>query len=240
MSPLFKYALLTITTITFIICSIWVMRQPSWVSITSTLFALTALLTVINDVVILELLGAFSRYVHDHEGRTFTNALRTRHKSRPISITNFQTSTETETDKHHVISVYLIRDSANSGLVKGVVHQAPGGDPYDIFTVEGTEPIVKVLDLDGDGEPELFVETVLGAHTHQVNIFRLSSLNRFFEVPGSPLISDWGPVKLTKADNSAFHLITILKGSGPAGINAQPYSYRLRSTGLEGTLTYTS
>jgi len=136
-------------------------------------------------------------------------------------------------EQKHEIASFHISDTLGSRLVKAIVHRAPSADPYDVVTVEGAKPSIKIVDLDLDGRPELFVDTVVGAHCHQANIFCLNHLNRFQEAQGSPLFADWGPVQLAQADGSSKYRITILRGAGAAGRNAEPLTYMLTDGRLE-------
>ena len=220
-----------VTGLTLGMCIFWVLIEPGWASATTLLFSLVAFLTVVSDPEISEKLGQLRRSALNRAGRRLSSTIKTRHQRQPNEIVSFFLPGESKLK--HEIGVYLLKDSHDSGLIKALVHRAPLADPYDIMTVEGAQPRFQVLDLDHDGRPELFVETCVGAHTHQVNVFRLNRLNRFHEVQGSPLFADWGPVTLEQADHSSIYQITILKGSGAAGSNAKPLTYLLSERGLE-------
>ncbi len=91
------------------------------------------------------------------------------------------------------------------------------------MTVEGASPSFQLLAL--GTRTGLFVDTVLGAHTHQVRVFGLEGHNRFEELIGSPLHASWGPVGLEKVPDSDNYKVTLLVGAGAAGANAKPEVY---------------
>lgn len=118
-------------------------------------------------------------------------------------------------------------------MIKVIVHRAPKADPYDVLTVEGAVGEIAATDLDNDGRPELFVDTVIGAHTHQVSVYTLNTYNRFQEVHGSPLYADWGPVRIDPDTVSGAYRISLLRGRGAAGKDAKPVIYILKDKTLE-------
>jgi hypothetical protein len=230
-SPLAKQILLAVTGVALVACVAWALLEPGWSSATATLSALVAMLGVLGDSELTSRLGRITLWKDRRASRRLRRKLKKRHQRQPDQVLTFAVPGAPE--EEHEVALYLLEDMSGSGLIKAIVHHAPSADPYDVITLEGAKPDVKVLDLDADGRPELLVDTVVGAHTHQVNVFCLNSLNRFQEAERSPLFADWGPVELARADRSPEYQITVLRGSGAAGSDAKPATYRLSDGTLE-------
>ena len=231
LSPFVKETLLAITGTALLVCLVWALVEPGWSSATAALSSLAAVLAVLSDPAISRHLERIGSWKQSREGRLLSKRIKKRHQRKPDQVLSF--ALPESPDRKHEVASYLIGDTHGSGLIKAIVHRAPSADPYDIATVEGAKPCMKVVDIDSDGRPELVLDTVVGAHTHQVSVFTLNGLDRFEEVQGSPLFADFGPVELTRSECSGKYEITILRGSGAAGGNAKPVTYTLTDGALE-------
>jgi len=229
MTIFLKRVLLTIASLALVLCVSWAVMEPGWGSATSTLFSLIALLTVASDPEISTRLGNARKSAIARAEKSFNAVFKARHENPVSELTSF--SLPDEPGMEHQIGIHLLRDARCSGLIKAIVHLPPKADPYDIMTIEGASPRFQVLNL--ESRPALFVDTVVGAHSHQVRIFRLTGQNRFEEIGGSPLFADWGPVELEQTLDAESYQITVLRGPGAAGSNAEPHKYMLSDRGLQ-------
>ena len=133
----------------------------------------------------------------------------------------------------HRVAVLLVCDRDHTGFLKSIVHVPPNADPYDVLVYSGTQPQIRLEDLNGDGRPELFVDYVVGAHTHCVVVFQLDEFERFVLIPGSRLFADWGPVELEFDPSIKRYVIKLLSGAGAAGSNAVHVSYVINKDSVE-------
>lgn len=150
----------------------------------------------------------------------------------PLQEQEFYFPTNRPHDRHKV-AVVLVSDRNQSGLLKSIVHIPPSADPYDVLVYSGTQPQIRLEDLNADGRPELFVDYVAGAHTHCVSVFQLDDFQRFVLMPGSRLFADWGPVKLEFNPSIRRHVINLLSGAGAAGANAVEVRYVIKEDRVE-------
>lgn len=229
MSPTVKLMAAIIALIVVVASTIWARSQPGFASTLGALSSLVVFLGLIADGEVFSWLRKKWPSKFSWLAKPLRKSLHTRFTRDPIQLIEFIDPKNTKAV--HRVASYSLVDDHGTGLLKTVVHHPPEGDPYDILTTEGNAPTFKVLDLDGDGQPELFVDAGVGGHGHMVHVYRLSPL-RFTEVKGAPLFADWGPVSVDKIKESGRYEISIKVGAGPAGSDAALHKFQLGPGGL--------
>jgi hypothetical protein len=229
-SPGFKLAAVLLALLTLAVTAAWAASTPGFSSYSALLSASAIVLASMGDGVVYRWLMSAWPTRFSRMAKPIRRKLRERYERDPIEILEFEDPVSA--GEFHLVASYLLRDAHGSGLLKCLVHHPPGADPYDVLVTEGNAPAFRILDLDRDGRPELFVDSGVGAHSHSVRVFRLGHL-RFEEALGSPQFADWKPVELTKCARTSEYRMTLLKGAGAAGSNSAPRQYKLAAGGLE-------
>lgn len=215
---------LTVSLILLVTTVAWAMIDFTSGTLVTALFAILAFLSAFSEY---DKRSGSPRFRLRFRGR-YEDILRAvlgfRYRRSPSIKYDFYFPTRRRHDRHR-IGVFRLEDRDRTGSIKSVVHFPPNADPYDIVTFIGTEPKIRIEDLNGDGRPELFIDYLPGAHTHVVSLFQLDIYERFVLVPGSRLSADWGPVKVEYKSLINKYVIELLRGQGAAGSDAVPVTY---------------
>ncbi len=230
MSPTIKLVAAIIALVAMIASTMWARLELEFSSILAVFSSIIIFLGLIADGEVFSWLNKKWPSKFSWMVKPLLKTIHSRFNRDPVKLIEFMLPDNEEAI--HRVASYVLADDYGSGLLKTLVHHPPNGDPYDILITEGNSPSFTVLDLDQDGQLELFVDAGVGVHSHRVHVYRLSPLH-FSEVQGSPIFADWGPVSVVKRENSSLYEINILVGAGAAGSNASLHHFQLGLNGLQ-------
>ena len=101
---------------------------------------------------------------------------------------------------HHSVKAWSVWDTIKPSTWVELRHRQKGGSWTTFCRFEGYDVALSVRDVDGDGNPELVVFNVCGAHTRVVRVFRVGLDGFLALIPGSEIGSDWPEIILEDRD----------------------------------------